>query len=261
MMKRIRLLAISLAGVMAAGHALAADFKQSLVQKGQLTIATTGNAPPLTLVKSDGSLGGFDVALCERIAKDLGLTAEFIRVDFAATIPGLKAGRFDMVCSAVARTPARMASPDLYLSEPTVENFTTLVVPKDTKITTVNQGRGHRIGVVRGGQEGPILEKLYENDVTVTTYPGIAEEILDLKNGRIDAVSMNYLTARFHAKDEPGMTILEPGFVVENVSPYTHGLVVSRKQPELLAAVNDALAKLKADGSIDKLKETWITGK
>jgi len=261
MMKPIRLLAISLAGLLAAGHAFAGDFKQSLVQQGQLTIATTGNAPPLTLVKADGSLGGFDVALCERIARDLGLKAEFVRVDFAATIPGLKAGRFDMICSAVARTPARLASPDLYISEPTVENFTTLVVPKNSEVTAVNQGRGHRIGVVRGGQEGPILEKIYEGDVTVTTYPGIAEEILDLKNGRIDAVSMNYLTARFHARKEPGMTVLEPGFVVDTVSPYTHGLVVSRKQPELLAAVNEALVKLKADGMIDKLKDTWITGK
>lgn len=260
-MKHIRLLAFSLAGLIAAGSAMADDFKKALVQEGQLTIATTGNAPPLTLVQSDGSLGGFDVALCGRIAEDLGLKAEFVRVDFAATIPGLKAGRFDMICSAVARTPARMASPDLYLSEPTVENFTTLVVPKDSAITAVDQGRGHRIGVVRGGQEGPILEKIFEGDVTVTTYPGIAEEMLDLKNGRVDAVSMNYLTARYHARGEEGVTVLEPGFVVENVSPYTHGLVVSRNEPDLLAAVNDALAKLKADGTIDKLKETWITGK
>ncbi|MQW19119.1 transporter substrate-binding domain-containing protein, partial [Sinorhizobium meliloti] len=64
----------------------------------------------------------------------------------------------------------------------------------------------------------------------------------------------------FHARAEEGVTVLEPGFVVENVSPYTHGLVVSRNEPDLLAAVNDALAKLKADGTIDKLKETWITG-
>lgn len=254
-----------MAALVAAGFlwapASAADYKAGLVKGGELTIATTGNAPPMTMVLENGELGGFDVALCGKIAEDLGLTPRFVRVDFSATIPGLKAGRFDMICSAVARTPARLESADIFMSEPTIENYTTLVVPADSPITTVDAAKGKRIGAVRGGQEGKLLAQVFGDDAKLTSYPGIAEELLDLRNGRIDAVAMNYTTAAYQAQKTDGLNVITPGFVVEGVSPYEHGLVVARDQPELLAAVNDALAKLNANGDIDALKTEWITGK
>jgi ABC-type amino acid transport substrate-binding protein len=227
------------------------DYKAVLASPGTLTIATTGNAPPMTQIGPDGQLAGFDIALCAKIADKLGLTPKFIRVDFAATIPGLKAKRFDMICSAVARTPARLESQDLFMSEPTIENFTTLVVKKGGAIASVADARSRRVGVVRGGQEGKLLEELFGSEITITSYPGIAEELLDLKNGRIDAVAMNFTTASHH--------VVTPGFVKEGVSPYTHGLVVSRSQPALLQAVNAQIKKMQGDGSLDALKAEWIS--
>ena len=253
--------AASVATIMVPLPASADDaYKASLVASDTLTIATTGNAPPMTMVSPDGTLSGFDVALCTQIAENLGLTPNFVRVDFAATIPGLKSNRFDMICSAVARTPARLESPDLFMSEPTIENFSTLVVDKDSAIAVVDDVRNHRVGVVRGGQEGQLLDTLFGAEVIITSYPGIAEELLDLKNGRIDAVAMNFTTASFHVGNEPELKALSPGFVLEGISPYMHGLVVSRNQPGLLEAVNAQLAELQTSGAMDALKAEWITG-
>jgi polar amino acid transport system substrate-binding protein/cystine transport system substrate-binding protein len=209
----------------------------------------------------DNKLTGFDIELCTDIAKTLGLEADFVRVDFAATIPGLKANRFDMICSSVARTPARLASPDLFMSGPTIENFTTLVVKSDSQITEVGAAKGHGIGVVRGGQEGKLLQDMFGSDVTVSSYPGTAEELLDLKNGRIDAVAMSFVTASYNVANEPSLKVLSPGFVKEGISPYSFGLVVSRNQPALRDAVDKELDKMRSDGSLDKLKEKWVTAK
>ncbi|WP_246529531.1 substrate-binding periplasmic protein [Microvirga zambiensis] len=235
------------------------DYKAALASPGTLTIATTGNAPPMTQIGPDGQLAGFDIALCAKIADKLGLSPKFVRVDFAATIPGLKAKRFDMICSAVARTPARLESQDLFMSEPTIENFTTLVVKKGGAITAVADARNRRVGVVRGGQEGKLLEELFGSEITISSYPGIAEELLDLKNGRIDAVAMNFTTASHHVATTPEFLVVTPGFVKEGVSPYTHGLVVSRGQPALLQAVNAQIKKMQGDGSLDALKAEWIS--
>lgn len=254
-------LASVIAALLIAQPSYADDVASGLIKAGTLTIATTGNAPPMTMMQQDGALGGFDIALCTRIAQNLGLTPKFVRVDFSATIPGLKAGRFDMICSAVARTPARLESPDLFLSDPTIENFTTLVVTRGSDIATTDAAKGKNIGVVRGGQEAKLLAQVFADDVTVKTYPGIAEEMLDLKNGRVDAVAMNYTTAMYHAKSEPDLVVLEPGFQVDGVSPYQHGLVVSRNEPLLLDAVNAQLAALSGDGTLAALKAEWITGK
>jgi len=244
---------------MLALSASAQDYKAGLVAADTLTIATTGNAPPMTMMGPDGKLTGLDIELCTAIAGKLGLKPNFVRVDFAATIPGLKANRFDMICSAVARTPARLASPDLFLSEPTIENFTTLIVPAGSNIAKVDDVRGRRAGVVRGGQEGKLLEDLFGSEITVTSYPGIAEELLDLKNGRLDAVAMNFTTAAHHVASEPTLHVITPGFVKEGISPYTHGLVVSRSQPALLEAVNAQLAAMRQDGSLDALVKKWIS--
>lgn len=261
-MKTVRTLAASVAIACLATGALADEaFKSALVVADTLTIATTGNAPPISMVGPDGKLTGFDIALCTKIAEDLGLTANFIRVDFAATIPGLKANRFDAICSAVARTPARLASPDLFMSEPTIENFSTVMVRTDSDIATVEDVRNHKIGVVRGGQEGKLLEELFGGEITLTSYPGFAEELLDLKNGRIDAVAMNFTSASNHASHDPALKVITPGFVKEGVSPYTHGIVVSPNQPELLEAVNARIAAMKADGSLAALEAKWIPGK
>jgi ABC-type amino acid transport substrate-binding protein len=262
MLSRLVALAIPLSTSLALASTACAQelaYASKLVSPGTITIATTGNAPPMTTMGGDGTLTGFDVELCRTVATGLKLKTEFVRVDFAATIPGLKSGRFDMICSATARTPQRLASPDLFMTEPTVENFSTLLVKAEgATIAAVGEAKGKTIGVVRGGQEGKLLSDLFGEDVTVTTYPGIAEEILDLKNGRIDAVAINYITASHHVHGDPALKILVPGFERDGVSPYTHALIVSRSQPELLEAVNGELARLKQSGELAKLQETWI---
>lgn len=234
-------------------------YAEKLVKPMTITIATTGNAPPMTQVQPDGSLGGFDVELCQRIATDLGLQTEVVRVDFAATIPGLSAGRFDMICSSTARTQARLDSPDIFMTVPTLQNFSTLLVRADeTAIAAVGDIKGKRIGTVRGGQETQLLASEFGDSVEVVSYPGIAEEIIDLKNRRIDAVAMNFVTANYTVRTTPDLKVLQPGFVKENVSPYDHALIVSRSQPALLDAVNAEIEKLQANGGIDELKQKWI---
>lgn len=261
MFARTPFIAVMFVAGLASAPAIAGNYNDGLVQEGQLVIATTGNAPPMTMVNEDGTLGGFDVALCGQIAQNLGLEPKFVRVDFAATIPGLKAGRFDMICSAVARTPARIASEDIYLSEPTIENYTTFLVKTDSDIEKIDDVKGKRIGVVRGGQEGKLLEQVFGKDITLTSYPGIAEELLDLRNGRVDAVAMNYTTAAYQVQKDAGLRVMEPGLIVDGASPYTHGIVVARSQPDLLEAVNAELEKMTQNGAIDALEAKWINGK
>ena len=253
-------IAAALAVTAPSGFAQDQAVNSKLVVPGQLTIATTGNAPPMTLTRPDGSLGGFDVALCSLIAEKLHLKVKFDRVSFASALPGLQAGRFDMVCSSTGRTPQRLASPDIYMSDPTVKNFTTLVVRSgDKRFGTVDVAKGKRIGAVRGAQEGNVLVRTYfQNDVQIVEYPGISEGVLDLKNERIDAFAANALVASYFAKGDDALRVVTPGFAIEGTSPYEHGLVVRRAEPELLAAVNKLIAEMKADGTFAKLEKEWL---
>jgi len=229
-----------------------------LVQPGTLQIVTTGNAPPLSLTQPDGTLSGFDVELCREIASRLELEPVVSRLEFSAILPGLAAGRYDIVCSSTARTAQRLESPDILMSDPTVENFTSLVVRTDSDIDSVDSVSGIRIGVVRGGQEKTAVEIYYGDSVTTVEYPGLSEEILDLKNRRIDAVAANAVVAAYYVADDPDITVITPGMVVEGMSPYQLGLIVNSSAPELSAKVNELLAEMHEDGTFDALLKQWI---
>lgn len=230
-----------------------------LVEEGALQIVTTGNAPPLSVTLTDGSLSGFDVELCREIASRLGLEPVVSRLEFSAILPGLAAGRYDIVCSSTARTAQRLESPDILMSDPTLENFTAIVVRTDSAVTDVDSVDGLRIGVVRGGQESTALDLYYGDAINKVEYPGLSEEILDLKNGRIDAVAANAIVTGYYVADEPSIKIITPGLVVEGMSPYQNGLIVSSSAPELQAAVNEQLAAMREDGTFDALVEAWIS--
>lgn len=241
-----------LAGGMSAAEAL------ELVQPGTLQIVTTGNAPPLSLTQADGTITGFDVELCREIARRLELEPVVSRLEFSAILPGLAAGRYDIVCSSTARTAARLASPDILMSEPTIENFTSLVVRTDSGIDSVENVSGLRIGVVRGGQEKKAVEIYYGDKNTTVEYPGLSEEILDLKNKRIDAVAANAVVASYYVADDADIKVITPGLVVEGMSPYSLGLIVNAKAPELGAKVNELLAAMHDDGSFEELRHKWV---
>ncbi len=241
-----------LAGGMSAAEAI------ELVQPGTLQIVTTGNAPPLSLTQADGTITGFDVELCREIARRLELEPVVSRLEFSAILPGLAAGRYDIVCSSTARTAERLASPDILMSDPTIENFTSLVVRTDSGIDSVETASGLRIGVVRGGQEKKAVEIYYGDKNTTVEYPGLSEEILDLKNKRIDAVAANAVVASYYVADDADIKVITPGLVVEGMSPYSLGLIVNAKAPELGAKVNELLAAMHDDGSFEELRHKWV---
>jgi len=68
-----------------------------LVKPGTLVMSTNPTLPPLQFIDSNGDLKGMRVELGKMIAKRLCLTPEYIRIEFSAMIPGLAAGRWDMI--------------------------------------------------------------------------------------------------------------------------------------------------------------------
>ena len=213
------------------------DYAAGLVKPGTITIATTGNAPPITQVQPDGSISGFDIELCQKIASDLGLATEIVRVDFAATIPGLTAGRFDMICSSTARTKQRLESPDLYMTVPTLQNFTTLLLRAEShvldnrhaaeRLRQLERADHARTRHLRGGQalEGSAIkravtllchvesgEQVEEGGLTGTVG---ADERRDRVPLRLEVVDVNGNEAaeRTHhaVSDEDGIRLLRAG--------------------------------------------------
>ncbi|MBC7469625.1 MAG: transporter substrate-binding domain-containing protein, partial [Ramlibacter sp.] len=78
-----------------------------LVKKGTLVMSVNPTLPPVQYVDQSGALKGMRIELGEEIARRLCLKAEYIRIEFSAMIPGLQAGRWDMINTGIFYTEER----------------------------------------------------------------------------------------------------------------------------------------------------------
>ena len=233
-----------------------ADFKDGLTNGDTIVVGTTGSAPPFTMITPQGDLDGFDIAVMKRVAADLGVSVKFVQLDWAGLLPGLIADRFDVVASGVTRTAERLASPDLIMLSPYIVNGVAVTrLTSNSDIQTWDDICGKRAGVIRGSAEMNLIRTVVPEDCTfdLSEYPGWTEMLLDLKNGRIDWVGMDYLGPAYLASKDDALTVLP-----DVRSPKTQGLAVSPNDPELAEAIDELIASYRADGSLNEMVEQYF---
>ena len=103
---------------------------------------------------------------------------------------------------------------------------------------------------------GTNYEQWVKQDVPkadVRTYSDDPSKFADLRNGRIDAILIDRLAALEYAKKAKDTQLAGDAF-----SRLESGVALRKGEPELLAAINKAIDKLKADGSLAKLSEKYF---
>ena len=224
---------------------------QHLIAAGTLTIGTTGTAPPRTMIDpATHELAGSYVALFKRIAGDLGLQVNFVRLDWAGILPGLGANRFDLACDGASWTPERLGSTQFLMTGPTAVTASVALARADSGITTWDQAVGKPIGGVRGENYFEDVKKRLP-DAAATTFPGEQEAMLGLANGQVQLVALNLSTA-LHilatTPDKGSYALVGPALQI-----FPQGLCVNPREPDLLVAVNTLLGKYRQDGTLKSL--------
>jgi polar amino acid transport system substrate-binding protein len=79
----------------------------NIIKASSLVMSINPTLPPLQFVDDKGELQGMRVELGNMIAQSLGLTPEYVRIEFAAMIPGLAARRWDMINTGIFWTEER----------------------------------------------------------------------------------------------------------------------------------------------------------
>lgn len=236
---------------------LAEELNDNLIKQGTLIVGTTGASPPSTMYDQSGNLIGLDIDLANRIAEDLGLEIEFVTLDWAGMLAGVQAGRFDMVASSVARTPERAESADFLISAPYVVNGVGAAVREDnTEIAAWEDLCGKTVGIVQGAvQINTVRAHLGEACAIETReYPGWTELLLDLQNGRIDALVGNYITPAYMITSANRPLTLLP----ETLALAGNALVIRKENPELAQEVDALIAQYQEDGTLQAISEPWL---
>lgn len=123
-------------------------------------------------------------------------------------------------------------------------------VPENT-VFTLDDLKGKKIGV-QLKTTGDILASDVE-DAQVQRFNRGRDAVAALQAGEIDAIIIDDGPAKVFVEEFDNVRMLEDAFEEEE-----YGLVVKKGNQELLDKLNDALATIKENGTLDSISENWI---
>ncbi|HWU60553.1 MAG TPA: amino acid ABC transporter substrate-binding protein [Ensifer sp.] len=245
------LAAATFAQIALAGAAYAGSNLDDVKKANTLKIGTEGTYAPFTFHDASGKLVGFDVEIGEAIAKKIGVKPEFVEGKWDGLIAGLDAKRYDTVINQVGITDARKKKYDF--SEPYIASKAVLIVKQDNdKIKSFANLKGKKSAQSLTSNFGKIAEA---NGAELVGTDGFDQSIQLVLTGRVDATindSLSFLDFKKHKPDAPVKVV-----ATEANADYS-GIIIRKGEPELLAAINKALADIKADGTYDAISKKYF---
>ena len=218
------------------------------VEAGKLHMSTNAAFPPYEMTADDGSFVGIDVEVATAIAEKLGLELVVDDMDFDAALTAAQQNKSDMVMAGVTVTDERLAVMDF--SDSYATGVQVVIVPEGSDITLDNLG-DQQIGTQRGTTGNIYCTDDYGEEHVVAYDNGITA-VQALQNGQVDCVVIDSAPAQALVEANPGLTILDTEYVTEN---YAIGFP---KNSDLLPAVNEALAELIEDGTVQSIVDKYI---
>jgi cystine transport system substrate-binding protein len=231
--------------------ALAGDNLNEIKSAGVLKIGTEGTYPPFTYHDTAGKLVGFDVEIGEAIAQRLGVKSEFLEGKWDGLIAGLDAHRYDTVINQVGITEARKQKYDF--SEPYIASKAVLIIrDEDDSIKSFADLKGKRAAQSLTSNFGKLAEQA---GAELVGTDGFDQSIQLVLTGRADATINDSLSFLDFKKHKPDAKVK---IVAEEANADHSGVILRKGEPELQAAINKALADIKADGTYKKIADTYF---
>ena len=233
-----------------AAETTAAAAELKTVEAGKLIMSTNAAFPPYEMVADDGSLEGIDVEVAGAIAGKLGLELVVDDMDFDAALLAVQQNKSDIVMAGVTVTEDRQLI--MNFSDSYATGVQVVIVKEGSDVTLDNLGE-KMIGTQRG-TTGYIYTSDDYGDDHVTAYDNGASAVQALINGQVDCVVIDSAPAEAFVAANAGLTILDTEYVTEN-----YAIGVNKDNTALLDAINQALAELTADGTVQSIVDKYIS--
>lgn len=221
-----------------------------LQESGTVTVGINGEAP-YSYIGDDGEPTGATIAIAEKIYGELGIDdVEATKVAWDSLIPGLNAGRFDMVSAGMSILPDRCEQ--AAFADPTIMYTTALLVPKGNPMDLHNLQDVEKSGAKLAVESGTV-ENGYADDMGLDTLKMESpQDGMDaITSGRADvfaltAISLETLVEK--NSDKP-IEATDPFVAVVNGKQQVGaGAAVFRKENnDLREAWNEELEKIVSD--------------
>ncbi|MGE4352898.1 MAG: ABC transporter substrate-binding protein [Oscillospiraceae bacterium] len=220
-------------------------------------MATNAAFPPYEYYEGD-QIVGIDAEIAQAIADKLGLELKIEDMEFDSIITAVQTGKADIGLAGMTVTDERLEAVDF------TENYATgvqvIIVKDDSPIASVDdlfaEGSNYTVGVQRN-TTGDIYTTMDLEDTglaTIDRYSRGADAVMALKTGKVDCVVIDNEPAKVFVSQNEGLKILNTEYITEDYAG-----AMSKDNPDLYEAVNNALKALISDGTVQSIIDKYIT--
>ena len=228
--------------------------------KPELHMGTNANFPPYEYheyVDDVDTIVGIDAEVAAAIADYLGYELVIDDMEFGAIITAVQTGKIDFGMAGMTVTEERLESVNFSTTYAT--GIQVIIVKEGSAITSVDDLFAEGAKTIIGVQESTTGDLYCTWDIedeglgTVERFKNGADAVQALVTGKVDCVVIDNEPAKAFVAANEGLVILETAYAVED-----YAIAIAKDNPELLDAVNEALAALTEDGTIPAIIETYI---
>jgi len=264
-----RFLSAFLGSAVLLGAVFSSSAMAGLLEKGRASGLTAGiaNEQPYAYIGTDGKVTGANVEVLQAILKPLGITKIDTPItDFGSLVPGLAAGRFDLIGAGLFINPNRCKV--IGYSDPVTHSGGAFIVKAGNPLKL------HSLKDVASNGKARLATQTGTNQVQEAKDTGIAasnvilfdkdtEALAALQADRVDVV---------YFPDAEIISLVKKAnsSAIERALPFNqiadaqgqptwnyHAYGLPKNDPEFTQAFNDQLAKLRASGELLKILQKY----
>ncbi|AEG68473.1 ABC transporter substrate-binding protein [Ralstonia solanacearum] len=233
-----------------------ADQLSDIKKKGELVCGVLGTDEPFSFLKDPMSreIVGYDVDMCNAVAKSLGVKPVLKQLAVAARIPELQQGRVDLLAASLTHNKEREAQIDFSVS--TFITGQKAMVRKESGITTLAQLDGKKVLTVKGSTMEANIGRAIKN-ADIVSFDNSPQALLALQQGK-GAAYVNDETTLIGNMAKLGPASKDYAIVPQNLSTEHIALGIRKNEPAFREQVNKVLLGMEASGDAQKLFDKWF---
>ena len=232
------------------------DSWQKVQQSGKLVIGLDASFPPMGFKDANGNIVGLDIDLANEVCRRLGLQLVCQPIDWDAKDQELDTGHIDCIWNGFTITADR--EQNYLFTDPYLSNEQVFVVQKDSPLQSIDDLDGKRIAIQRGSSAEDAMnnDAALKQEVTINLFSDNVTALEDVRVGQSDALLEDSVVAEYDIKNTDKDFRVLPGSLANE----EYGVGFRLTDHTLRDKVNDTLAQMKADGTLQQIESKWLAG-
>lgn len=260
------ILTMALALVLLSTPLLASEVRQDLTNQSTLEQVIANNRlrvgfstfVPWAMKDKQGQFTGYEIEVAQRLAKDMGVTVQFVPTKWSGIIPALLTGKFDIIIGGMGITPERNIQANF--SNP--YEFTGMSIVANRKLAAgIKDLEGFNqpdmTVVARIGTTAAAAAKKFLPEAQIRLFDDEGQALQEVLNNRAAAMVSSQPFPEFQTikyADKLYLPLAGGTFTKEPI-----GFAVRKGDPDFLNYLNNWILVRQADGWLQERFAYWFT--